>query len=501
MDLLHNLIFGFGVVLTPETLLYCFIGVTLGTLIGVLPGLGPVATVSVLLPITYYLSPIPALIMLVGIYYGAQYGGSTTAILVNIPGESSSVVTCLDGHEMARQGRAGPALGMAALGSFFAGTVSTLVIALFAPPLADVALEFGSVEYFSLMLLGLVSAVILAHGSVLKALAMVFVGLQLGMVGVDVNSGMARFTFGQTSLVDGISFVVVALGMFGFAEIIANVTHGATRQTYTSSLRGLMPSLDDWKRSWKPVLRGTGLGSLFGVLPGTGATISSFASYTMEKRLSSEPERFGRGAIEGVAGPESANNAAAQTSIIPLLTLGIPASATMAVMLGAMTIAGISPGPQVMVNNPDLFWGLIVSMWVGNLFLVILNLPLIGIWVRLLQVPYRQLYPAILLLACVGIYSVNNNPLDIVITAGFAVFGYLLRGLGCEPAPLLLAYILGPLMEEHLRRAMLLSRGDPSVFITHPISAAFLAAAALMLVLIVAPKFRRVREEATEAEE
>jgi TctA family transporter len=497
MDLLGDLFFGFGVILNGETLFYCFAGVTLGTLIGVLPGLGPVATISVLLPLTYYLPPIPALIMLAGIYYGSQYGGSTTAILVNIPGESSAVVACLDGHEMARKGRAGPALGIAAIGSFIAGTLATVVIAVLAPPLAKVALQFGSVEYFSLMLLGLVSAVVLAHRSLLKAIAMVLVGLQLGLVGVDVNSGVARFTFGEASLTDGVSFVVVALGLFGFAEIMVNLEQTHERTTYTSRLRDLLPTRDDWRRSWRAILRGTGLGCVFGVLPGTGATISSFAAYTLEKRISKEPERFGHGAIEGLAGPEAANNAAAQTSVIPLLTLGIPASATMAVMLGAMMIAGISPGPQVMINNRDLFWGLIVSMWVGNLFLVILNLPLVGIWVRLLQVPYRLLYPTILLLACVGIYSVNNNPFDIVITAAFAIAGYIFIKLECEPAPLLLAFILGPLMEEHLRRAMLLSRGDPTVFVTHPLSAAFLAIAALMLILVLAPTLRRARRVAT----
>ena len=494
MELLHDLFFGFGVILDPVVLLYCLAGVTLGTLIGVLPGLGPVATISILLPMTYYLPPVPALIMLVGIYYGSQYGGSTTAILVNIPGESASVVTCIDGHEMAKQGRAGAALGIAAFGSFIAGTIATLVIATFAPPLGELALDFGSPEYFSLMVLGLVAAVVLAHGSLVKAIAMVLMGLIIGIVGTDSSSGMARFTFGQVTLTDGIEFAVVALGLFGFSEVMRNLERNEERETYSTRIRNLLPSREDWRRSWKPILRGTALGSLFGTIPGAGATISSFAAYTLEKKLSREPHRFGKGAVEGVAAPESANNAAAQTSIIPLLTLGIPGTATMAVMLGAMIIVGITPGPMVMVTNPDLFWGLIVSMWVGNLFLVILNLPLIGIWVKLLQVPYRLLYPLILLIAVVGIYSINNNPLDIVLAAGFGIAGYVLNKLGCELAPLILGFILGPLIEEHLRRAMLISRGDATIFLTQPLSAAFLALAALLIVMIVVPNLRRIRD-------
>ncbi len=500
MELLDHLLLGFSVVLHPQTLLYCLIGVTLGTLVGVLPGIGPVATISVLLPITFYLPAIPALIMLAGIYYGYQYGGSTTSILVKVPGESASVVTCLDGYAMTRQGRAGAALAIAALSSFFAGCAATLLIALFAPPLAAVALEFGSPEYFSLMVLGLVLGVVLAKGSVLKATAMVLLGLLFGLVGVDVTSGVERFTFGSPSLVDGISFVVVALGLFGFAEVMVNLERGNHRRPADTSVKGLWPTRPDFKASWRAVLRGTGLGAALGILPGTGATISSFASYALEKRLSHHPERFGQGSVEGVAGPESANNAAAQTSFIPLLTLGIPGSATTAVMLGAMTIQGITPGPSVMTRNPDLFWGMIASMWVGNLMLVILNLPLITIWARLLAIPYRHLYPAILFLACIGIYSVNNNVFDVLLAAGFGVLGYVFLKLGCEPAPFVLAFILGPLMEEHLRRAMLLSRGDPSVFVTSPLSLLFLSLAAAVLLLVVVPSIRRARGEIVEGE-
>lgn len=496
MDLFNNLILGFSVCLTPVNLLYCFLGTLLGTLIGVLPGIGPTATIGMLLPITFKLSPVTALIMLAGIYYGAQYGGSTTSILINLPGEASSVVTCLDGYAMARNGRAGPALAIAALGSFFAGCVATVMIAMFGPPLAEFALKFGSAEYFSMMVLGLVAAVVLAHGSLLKAIAMVFLGLLLGMVGTDVNSGIRRFDFGITDLSDGISFVAVAVGVFGYAEIIANLELKEKRAVITTKVRGLMPTLADLKASWKAALRGTGLGAMLGILPGGGAVVSSFASYTLEKRMATDPSRFGKGAIEGVAGPESANNAAAQTSFIPLLTLGLPSNSVMALMLGAMTIHGIAPGPQVMNERPELFWSLITSMWIGNIILVVLNLPLIGIWVRLLTVPYRLLFPAILLFCCIGVYSLSNSPFDVVLTAIFGLLGYIFIKLGCEPAPLLLGFILGPMMEEHLRRAMLLSRGDPTVFFTRPISLAMLVVAAFLLLLIIAPTVRRKREEA-----
>ena len=498
MELFNNLILGFGVAITPINLLYAFIGVLLGTLIGVLPGVGPVATIAMLLPITFNLNPVSALIMLAGIYYGAQYGGSTTAILVNIPGESSSVVTCLDGYQMARQGRAGPALAIAAIGSFFAGCVATLLIAVAAPPLAEIALKFGPSEYFSLMVFGLIAATVLARGSLIKAIAMVVFGLLLGIIGTDVNSGVLRFTFGIPELSDGIGFVVVAMGMFGTAEIIANLDLKDKREVFLSKVTHLYPTKEDLKRSWASILRGTALGSCLGILPGGGALLASFGAYTLEKKVSSHPEQFGKGAIEGVAGPESANNAGAQTSFIPMLTLGIPGNAVMALMIGALMIQGIAPGPQVMNEKPQLFWGLIASMWVGNLMLVVLNLPMIGMWVKLLTVPYRYLYPSILVFMAIGVFSLSNNPFDVLIMAVFGVLGYVCVKLECEPAPMILGFILGPLMEENLRRAMLLSRGDPFVFVSpsKPISLGFLVASAVLLVIVALPAIRKKREEA-----
>jgi TctA family transporter len=470
----------------------------LGTLIGVLPGVGPVATIAMLLPITFNLNPVAALIMLAGIYYGAQYGGSTTAILVNLPGESSSVVTCLDGYQMARQGRAGPALATAAIGSFFAGCVATLLIAVAAPPLAEVALKFGPAEYFSLMVLGLVAATVLAHGSLVKAIGMVVFGLLLGLIGTDVNSGVLRFTFGIPELSDGIGFVVVAMGMFGTAEIIANLEQGEHREIFTGKVKNLFPTKEDFKRIWAPILRGTALGSFLGILPGGGALLASFGAYTLEKKISSNPEKFGKGAIEGVAAPEAANNAGAQTSFIPMLTLGIPGNAVMALMIGALMIQGIAPGPQVMNEKPQLFWGLVASMWVGNFFLVVLNLPLIGMWIKLLTVPYRYLYPSILVFMAIGVFSLSNNPFDVLIMAIFGILGYFCVKLECEPAPMILGFILGPLMEENLRRAMLLSRGDPFVFVSpsKPISLGFLVASAVLLVIVALPAIRKKREEA-----
>ncbi len=497
MEFISHLAQGFSVALTAVNLLYCLMGVALGTLIGVLPGIGPVATIAMLLPITFNLPPVSALIMLAGIYYGAQYGGSTTAILVNLPGEASSVVTMLDGYQMARQGRAGPALAIAAIGSFFAGCVSTLLLATLSPPLAEIAFKFGPAEYFSLMVLGLVAAVVLAHGSLLKALGMTVLGLLLGLVGTDVNSGTQRFTFGLPELSDGIGFVVVGMGVFAFAEIVRNLEiTDETREVFTAKVTGLMPTRSDLKASWKAILRGTGLGSLLGILPGGGAVLSSFAAYTLEKRVAKDPSRFGKGAIEGVAAPESANNAAAQTSFIPMLTLGIPPNPVMALMVGAMTIQGIQPGPQVMTQRPELFWGMIASMWVGNVILVLLNLPLIGIWVRLLRMPYRFLYPAIMLFCCIGVYSLSNQMMDVVLTAVFGLLGYLFIKLDCEPAPLLLGFILGPMMEENLRRAMLISRGDWSVFVKRPLSLTLLIVAIVLLLMIIAPQIRRTREEA-----
>ena len=497
MELLNNLALGFQTAGTFDNILYCLIGVILGTLIGVLPGIGPLATIAMLLPATYKMSdPTTALIMLAGIYYGAQYGGSTTAILVNLPGESSSVVTTLDGYQMARKGRAGPALAIAAIGSFFAGTVATFLLAAFAPPLAEIAFKFGPAEYFALMVLGLIAAVVLAHGSVLKALAMVIFGLLLGMIGTDVNSGVARFSFDVPELSDGIEFVAVAMGMFGFAEIILNLEQKEKREVFTSKVTGLMPKWDDFKRAFPAILRGTALGSVLGILPGGGAVLASFSAYAIEKKLSKHPEEFGHGAIEGVAGPESANNAGAQTSFIPMLTLGIPTTPVLALMVAAMMIHNIQPGPQVMTSNPKLFWGLIVSMWMGNLFLVVLNLPLVGMWVKLLSVPYRIMYPAILLFCCIGAYSINNNVFDVFMTIPFAILGYIFKKLDCEPAPMLLGFVLGKLMEEYLRRAMTISRGDWMVFVTRPLSATLLACAVVLLLIVFLPAISKKRAEA-----
>ncbi|MEI8153898.1 MAG: tripartite tricarboxylate transporter permease [Hyphomicrobiales bacterium] len=495
MDLFQNLIFGFGVALSWQNLLYCMIGVSVGTMIGVLPGIGPLATIAMLLPITFNVAPVGALIMLAGIYYGAQYGGSTTAILVNLPGETSAVVTCIDGYQMARQGRAGPALAIAAIGSFIAGTFGTMLIAVAGPPLAELALKFGAPEYFSLMLMGLVAAAVLAQGDIMKSLAMVALGLLLGIVGTDVNTGVQRFSLGITELSDGIGFIVVAVGVFAIGEIVANLGNPEERSVFTGKVKGLMPTWADFKQSVGPITRGTLLGSFFGVLPGTGPAIASFASYMVEKKIAKDPSRFGKGAIEGVAGPEAANNADAQCKFIPMLTLGLPASSVMALMLGALTIQGIQPGPEVMVTRPELFWGLIASMWIGNLMLVVLNLPMIGLWVKLLKVPYRFLFPAIMAFSAIGVYSVNNSSFEIYLTALFGVIGFIWIKLGCSPAPMLLGFVLGPMMEEHLRRAMLMSKGDPSVFVTRPISLGFIIATVLILVVIILPAVRSRRGE------
>ena len=499
MDLINNLALGFGVAFTPINLMYAFIGCLLGTLIGVLPGIGPLATIAMLLPATYALPPVSALIMLAGIYYGAQYGGSTTAILVNLPGESSSVVTVIDGYQMARQGRAGPALAAAGLGSFFAGCVGTLVLAAFAVPLTEVAFKFGPAEYFSLMILGLVGAVVLASGSLLKAVGMILLGLLLGLVGTDVNSGVARFSFDIPELTDGIGFIVIAMGVFGYGEIITNLgKHESEREVFTADVQGLMPTKKDFMDMTPAVLRGTALGAILGILPGGGAVMAAFAAYTLEKKMKLKPGEieFGKGNIRGVAGPESANNAASQTSFIPLLTLGIPPNAVMALMVGAMTIHNIQPGPQVMTSNPELFWGLIASMWIGNAMLIILNLPLIGMWIKLLSVPYRWLFPAIVLFCAIGVYSTNNNTFDIWLVGLFGFIGYLFIKLGMEPAPLLLGFILGPMMEENLRRALLLSRGDWTVFVTRGLSASLLLVAVILLAIVLLPSVSKKREEA-----
>ena len=494
MDL-SGLALGLETALQPENILICLLGVTLGTLVGVLPGIGPTATVALLLPITFNFDPIASLIMLAGIYYGAQYGGSTTAILLNLPGETSSLVTTLDGHQMARQGRAGPALATAALGSFFAGTVATVVLALFAPPLARAALQFGAAEYFALVVLGLIASIALASGSALKALAMVVLGLLLGTIGQDLYTGVPRFTFGVRELYGGLDFVSLAVGMFGVAEIIRSLEQRQTPRLVTKKVKGLWLTREDARTISGPVLRGTTVGSLLGVLPGAGHVLAAFTSYSLEKRISRTPERFGRGAIEGVAAPESANNAAAQTSFIPLLTLGLPAHPVMALLVGAFIIQGITPGPNVINDEPALFWGLIASMWVGNLLLVLLNLPLIGVWVRLLSVPYDVLFPAIIAFAAIGCYSLGLNAWDVFAIAAAGVLGYALIRWGCEAAPLLLGFVLGPMLEENLRRAMIISRGDPSVFVTRPISAVLLLLAATALVVSVLPAIRRKREE------
>jgi putative tricarboxylic transport membrane protein len=494
--LLNNLALGFDTAFTLTNLMYCLLGCLLGTLIGVLPGIGPIATISMLLPITYVLPPVSALIMLSGIYYGAQYGGSTTAILVNLPGEASSVVTMLDGHQMARRGKAGAALAVSAIGSFIAGCFGVLILAAFAAPLAEMALVFGPSEYFSLMVLGLVGAVVLASGSLLKAMCMIVLGLLLGMVGTDINSGMARFSFDIPELSDGIGFVGIAMALFAFVEIIVNVDLKDKREVFTSKVGGLMLSWSEFKEALPAILRGTGLGSALGILPGGGALLASFASYTLEKKLTRNPTiPFGQGNIRGVAGPESANNAGAQTSFIPLLTLGIPPNAVMALMVGAMMVHNIQPGPQVMTSNPTLFWGLIVSMWLGNVMLVILNLPLVGMWVQLLKVPYRLLYPAILMFCCIGVYSVNNNSFDVLITVMFAVLGVAFVRFGCEAAPLLLGFILGPMMEENLRRSLMLSQGDFTVFLTRPLSLGMLLAAAALVAVIAVPAISKKRQE------
>lgn len=495
MEILTHLGLGFGTVLTFWNIFYCFVGALVGTLVGILPGLGPLATVAMLLPLTFSLEPVTALIMLSGIYYGAQYGGSTTAILINLPGESSSVVTSIDGYQMARNGQAGAALSAAAIGSFVAGTIATLVIAIAAPPLAALALNFGPAEYFSLMVLGVVSAIALAHGSMLKAIIMVILGLLLGLVGTDVETGAQRFTFDMPWLAEGINFVAISMGIFGFGEILVNLQNEEARNVEVHKITRLILTREELRRIVGPILRGTGLGSILGVLPGGGAILSSFAAYSLERSLSKRKSSFGKGAIEGVAAPEAANNAGAQTSFIPMLTLGLPSNPLMALMIGAMVVHGITPGPNVINDEPALFWGLIASMWIGNAMLVILNLPLVGLWVRMLHIPYRALFPAIVAITCIGVFSVNNTTFDVFAMALFGIIGFIFTKLAFEPAPLLLGFVLGPMMEEYLRRALLLSDGDFSVFATEPLSLCLLVAAALLFGLVLFPKVRRRREE------
>jgi len=496
MELLANLGLGFATALTPMNVFLAFVGCFVGTLVGVLPGVGPIATIAMLMPLTLKVDPTGALIMLAGIYYGAQYGGSTTAILLNIPGEVTAVVTALDGHEMAKKGEAGAALGIAAIGSFFAGCVATLIIAAIGAPLTKLALLFGPAEYFGLMVFGLGLAVVLARGSVLKAVIMVVFGLLLATVGTDLETGQDRMTLGIGELSDGVDFAVLAMGVFGIAEILRNLENPESRNVVVAQIGRLLPTREQLRRSFGPILRATGIGSVLGILPGNGAVLGPFASYAVEKKLASDPSRFGKGAIEGVAGPEAANNAGAQTSFIPLLTLGIPPNAVMALMVGAMTIHGLIPGPQVMTKHPTLFWGMIASMWIGNLFLLIINLPLIGLWVRLLKVPYRLMFTTILLFCAIGIYSINNNPYDVYFTAFFGLVGYALIKLGLEPAPMLLGFVLGRLMEEKLRQALALSEGSFMTFVERPVAAGLLILAAAVMLIAVLPAVNRRREKA-----
>jgi putative tricarboxylic transport membrane protein len=493
--LIDNLVLGFSTALSFQNLLLCFLGCLIGTLIGVLPGVGPIATIAMLLPLTFSVDSTGAIIMLAGIYYGAQYGGSTSAILVNIPGETTSVVTLLDGHQMARQGRAGVALGTAAIASFIAGTIATLVIAALGLPLSQLALLFGPADYFSLMVVGLACSVVLARGSLLKAVAMVLTGLLLSTVGTDLDTGVERLTFGLPELADGIDFAVLAMGLFGFAEILKNLAEPEQTDVVRGVIGRLLPSRADFKQALGPILRGTGLGALLGILPGNGAVLGPFAAYAVEKKLAKDPSRFGRGAIEGVAGPEAANNAGAQTAFIPLLTLGIPPNAVMALMVGAMTIHGIIPGPQVITKSPELFWGMVASMWLGNLMLLVLNLPLVGIWVRLLKVPYRLMFPSILLFCCIGVYSISNSPANVLFTALFGLVGYVLYKLGFEPAPLLIGFVLGRLFEEKLRQALTLSRGNFMVFLERPVSASLLVVALVVFAVALVPNLKKKREQ------
>jgi putative tricarboxylic transport membrane protein len=498
--LFANLVAGFGIALTPSNLLFCLLGCLVGSLIGVLPGIGPIATISILLPFTFGLSPIGSMIMLAGIYYGAQYGGSTTAILVRMPGEASSIVTVLDGNAMARQGRAGAALALAALSSFVAGCIATLLVGAFAAPLGQVALYLGPEDYFALLVLGLVFAVVLAGGSLLKAVIAVLVGLTLASVGTDVETGVQRLTFGIPSLLEGLSVSILAMGIFGIGEILRNLESGEARPQVQAAVGRLWPRRDELTRSAAPVLRGTALGSMLGVLPGSGTLLAPFASYVLEKRIAKDPTRFGHGAPEGVSGPEAANNAAAQTCFIPLLSLGLPPNAVMALMLGALTIQGIVPGPQVFTKNADLFWGMVASMWIGNLMLLVINLPLVGLWVSLLKVPYRLLFPAILLFCCIGLFSVNRLPTDIYFMAAFGLFGLALAKLGFEAAPLLLGFVLGDSMEGNFRRVLILSDGDWTAFFQSPLALLLFAATLALITALLFPRLRKTRRGLVEAD-
>jgi putative tricarboxylic transport membrane protein len=495
MDLLNYLGIGFSVALQPVNLFYCFVGVFIGTLIGVLPGIGPVGAMSLLLPTTFKSTPEAAIIMLAGIYYGAMYGGSTTSILVNIPGEAASVVTCLDGYQMARQGRAGPALGIAAFGSFIAGTLSILGLMLLAPPLSRIAIQFGPPEYFTLMVLGLTILIYLAHGSMPKALIMAALGIVLGLIGLDSINARPRFTFERLELIDGVGLVPIVMGLFGISEVLVNLEQVIRRDIFETKIKGLFPSVKDWRESLGAMTRGSLLGFFLGILPGGGAVISSFISYAIEKRVSKHPEKFGKGAIEGVAGPESANNAATGGAFIPLLTLGIPPNVVMAMLLGAFMIHGVQPGPLMMKQNPGIFWGVIASMYIGNIMLLVLNLPLIGMWVQVLKVPYKILFPLILLFCLIGVYSMNNLSFDLYVMLFFGVVGWLMRKFGYEGAPLILAYVLGPMLENALRQSLLISQGSFLIFVTRPISAAALGFAFLLLLTALLPNFKKRRQQ------
>jgi putative tricarboxylic transport membrane protein len=483
---------GYQVAFSVTNLLYCFLGVFVGTIIGVLPGIGPSGTIAILLPITYGLNPVSAIIMLAGIYYGTQYGGSTTSILVNIPGEAASVVTCIDGYQMARHGRAGPALGIAAFGSFIAGTMGTVFLMLLAEPVTGLALRFGPPEFFSLMVLALTISIYLAHGSMVKAIIMIALGIELGQIGMDAITAKSKFTFGITYLQDGIGLVPLVMGLFGVAEILVNLEETQEISILKEKIKGLLPNLNDWKDSIRPILRGTFLGFFLGVLPGGGAVVSSFVSYVVEKRVSKHPEKFGTGTIEGVAGPESANNAAASGAFIPLFTLGIPPNAVMALLLGALMIHGLQPGPLLLQNNPEIFWGTVISMYIGNVLLVILNIPLIGLWVKVLKVPYRILFPLILFFCLIGSYSVNNSVFDVFVMIIFGIIGYVFRKAGYEPAPLIMAFILGPMLENSLRQSLIISGGSFGIFFTRLISITCLI---ITLFILLSSIFLKMRQK------
>lgn len=493
MNFLDAILIGVETAFLPANLFYCLVGVTVGMITGVLPGIGALAAISLLLPTTYYLDPTAGIVMLGGVYYGAAYGGATASILLNLPGTPSNAVTCLDGYPMAQNGRAGVALLAASTASFIGGNVGILIMLLFSPLIASLALQFSSPEYFSMMLFGLVAASTISVGNPVKSIAMVFLGLLLGTVGTDLNSGVSRFTLGIPDLYEGVGLVPIAMGLFGIADIIHSIgfDREARGQRVDVSFRSMVPSRDDMRRFWRPSLRGAGIGSFVGALPGAGGAIASFLAYAVEKRISSEPERFGQGTLEGIASPEAANNACDQTAFIPTLTLGIPGSVVMALMLGALMIHGVSPGPNLLTDQPELFWGLIVSFWLGNLMLLVLNVPLIGLWVRLLTIPYKYLYPAIVMFICMGVFSLHASIFEVLSVVFFGVLGYFLRAFGYQPAPLVLGFVLGPLIEENLRRSLLLSRGDFAIFVERPVSAAFVAVTVLLIVSTAWPAIRR----------